>query len=96
MGRKLWFFMVTERFYLKKTITEAEIRVRVTEVVEDYSSRLSSAVEDGDHGAACHYAGVVRGLKLALAMAGCYFENIESQSETDTAVRRMLLRALEL
>lgn len=82
------------RTYLKKTVTEAEIRVRISETLDDYSSRLSDAVDESDYGAACHYGGVVRGLKLVLGMASCYFENVESQGETDAALRRILLRGL--
>lgn len=80
------------RNYLKKTITEAEIRVRVLELESDYTDRLAQSVSDDDWGAACHYAGVLRGLRLTLGLAACYFENIDSQRETDRAVRAVLKR----
>lgn len=83
-----------ERVYLKKTVTEVEIRTRISEVVGDYADRLANATGEEDWGAACHYAGVLRGLKLTLGMATCYFENVESQSETDLAVRRVQMRGL--
>lgn len=86
--------MGTNRKYLKKTITEAEVRVRLAELVESYSDRLASALGEEDFGSATHYAGVLRGLKLVLGMASCYFENVESQDETDAALRRVLLRGL--
>lgn len=75
--------MEYNRVYLKKTITEAEIRVRLSEAAESYKDRLASAVSSEEFGDAAHYAGVLRGLKLSLGMASCYFENLESQQETD-------------
>ena len=76
-----------ERTYLKKSITEDEILVRLRPEIARAKRKLADALECNEYRDAAYLDGLIAGLSAAAGMAACYFRNLDSQQETDRALQ---------